>query len=145
MTTAASEKYCLTSVKIVHQNFNKCNGVKTFQENLFSLFFLHTKSCSEKNLKNSRPLNVWEMLQWKSWINFMQEVKFTDILQGTSLLCKNKAWRKWFFRHNFSPFLIHWWLWNSDLVLALSYRGGDWFPWFLLGVHHSHRLNFSEW
>lgn len=38
MTTAVSEKYCLTLVKIVHQNFNKRNDVESFQENLFSIF-----------------------------------------------------------------------------------------------------------
>lgn len=42
MTTAVSAKYSLTFVK-KQQNFNKCNGVKSFEENVFSLVFLHTK------------------------------------------------------------------------------------------------------
>lgn len=57
MTTAVSAKYSLTLVK-KHQNFNKCNDAKSFEENVFSLVFLHTKICSEKNPPKPKPLNA---------------------------------------------------------------------------------------
>jgi len=54
ITTDVSARYYLISVKTVDKNFNKYNNInkiflKSFEESLFSHFFLPTKSCSQKD------------------------------------------------------------------------------------------------